>query len=134
MSLSTSIFSLQELEARFEMQCMGEDSGGGRFYNEQHLDACGGGGGAAYDYYGSSWGDAGSGEGYIGTYQTSGDGSYAILDDGSYTDGTSGDFPSYEQNGSAMATEGGGTDVDTTDGQVNGIGIRSYCVLCRCRF
>lgn len=123
MSLSTSNFSLQELEARFEMQCMTEyqqvDSGSG-YYNNDSICGGGGGGGASYDYYGSSWGDYGSGGGYTGTYQTSSDGSYAVLDDGTYTDGSSGDFPSYDQGGSTASAQS--------------IGVRSYCVICRCRF
>jgi len=131
MSLTTSNFSLQELEARFEMQCMIEYQQADTYTVNQYDDGgCGGGGGGSYGYYGSSWGDAGSGDGYVGTYQTASDGSYAILDDGTYTDGTSGDFPGYEQDGGTMsATEG-----DSTDGAVNGIRIRSFCVICRCRF
>lgn len=135
MSLSTSNFSLQQLEARFEMQCMDYQQDAGHYYQQDVIsDGCGGGGGS-YDYYGNSWGDAGSGEGYVGTYQTSSDGSYAILDDGSYTDGTSGDFPSYDQDSGAMASTeyNGSADADSLAGP-NGIRVRSFCVICRCRF
>jgi len=132
MSLSTSNFSLHQLEARFEMQCVENmDSGdGGGYYYDQQIDGCGGGGGAAYDYYGSSWGDLGGGEGYVGTYETSGDGSYAALDDGTYTDGTSGDFPGYDDGDGAMSP----TELSTTEEGANGVRVRSYCVICRCRF
>ena len=135
MSLSTSNFSLQQLEARFEMQCMENDSGGRFYYNEQiNGDGCGGGGGSSYGYYGSSWGNEGSGDGYVGTYQSSGDGSYAVLDDGSYTDGTSGSFPTYGNNGASSsvsydASAGG----DAVTGP-SGIGFRTFCVLSRCKF
>ena len=134
MSLSTSNFSLQQLEARFEMQCIeNQDSGGGYYYDQQLTGDCGGGGGGAYDYYGNSWGNEGSGEGYVGSYQTSGD--HAVLDDGTYTDGTSGDFPTYGDDGggaSAMSYDPS-ADSDTVTGP-NGIGFRTYCVICRCRF
>jgi hypothetical protein len=118
MSLSTSNFSLQELEARFEMQCVldQQDASGGGGYSDPN--ACGGGGGGAYDYYGGSWGDAGSGNGYVGPYQTSSDGSYAVLDDGTYTDGTSGYFPGYGDNSVSA----------------QGFVKSCYCVICRCRF
>lgn len=53
-------------------------------------------GGEDYGYYGGSWGNHGSGNGYIGSYQEASDGSGAMLDDGSYTDGSSGSFPTYD--------------------------------------
>jgi hypothetical protein len=139
MSLSTSNFSLQELEARFEMQCVeNQDAGGGGYYQNTFVGDCGGGGGGgAYDYYGGSWGNHGSGDGYVGGYQTSSDGSYAILDDGTYTDGTSGDFPAYDDGSGAAASlqGGGGTGMDADIGSANlRVGINSFCVICRCRF
>lgn len=136
MSLSTSNFSLQQLEARFEMQCMGDDAGGYYYDNQISADdGCGGGGGGgSYGYYGNSWGNEGSGEGYVGSYQTSGDGSYAVLDDGSYTDGTSGSFPTYgDGGGSAAAVSYSESDGDVVTG-TNGIGFRTFCVLSRCKF
>jgi len=92
-------FSLHALEARFEMQvCQYEleasESGGG---GESGCTEGGGGGGGDYGYYGSSWDDLGDGTGYVGTYQAAEDGSGAMLDDGSFTDGSSGGFPTYNQ-------------------------------------
>lgn len=81
---STSMdFSLHALEARFEMQVSP---------NEMCGNNCGG---ESYGYYGSSWGDQGEGEGYIGTYEYASDNSGAMLDDGTYTDGSTGAFPAY---------------------------------------
>ena len=77
-------FSLNALKARFEMQ----------FYFEEFCKMdCGGGGGASYGYYGDSWGNNGYGDGYVGPYQVASDNSGAMLDDGSFTDGTTGGFP-----------------------------------------
>ena len=93
MNPTSNDFSLHALEARFEMQvcqleASGEGGGGGGCD-----DPGGGGGGGDYGYYGSSW-DSG---GYVGEYQAAEDGSGAMLDDGSYTDGSSGGFPTYNQ-------------------------------------
>lgn len=86
MNSSSTDFSLHSLEARFEMQ----------YYQNEFCNDCGGGGGGGdYGYYGSSWGNYGSGNAYIGTYQVASDDSGAMFDDGSYTDGSSGAFPSY---------------------------------------
>lgn len=79
-------FTLQALEARFEMQY---------YYDEYIGDNGGGGGGGDYGYYGDSWGNNGSGNGYIGEYQTASDGSGAMLDDGTFTNGSAGSFPTY---------------------------------------
>ena len=104
-------FSLHALEARFEMQ----------FYNEDVIGA-GGGGGEAYGYYGGSWGNAGYGSGYVGVYQTASDGSGAMLDDGSYTDGSSGSFPGYPDEYICLAAP----DYPGCQPQ------RSLCHICRC--
>ncbi|HKG47211.1 MAG TPA: hypothetical protein VKB02_10815 [Pyrinomonadaceae bacterium] len=77
-------FSMHALEARFEMQ----------YYYDEYIGA-GDGGGGDYGYYGNSWGDLGSGGGYVGNYQVASDNSGAMLDDGSFTDGSTGAFPSY---------------------------------------
>ncbi|HEX8131324.1 MAG TPA: hypothetical protein VF527_19650 [Pyrinomonadaceae bacterium] len=84
MNPTSTDFSLHALEARFEMQY---------YQNELMYDD---GGGGDYGYYGNSWDDLGSGDAYAGTYQTASDGSGAMLDDGTYTDGSSGAFPSYD--------------------------------------
>lgn len=91
MSLTTANFTIEELEARFEMQAhplvepemMCSDCEGGT-----------GGGGASYDYYGYSWGNEGAGNAYVGAYGQDGSGN-VMLDDGTYTDRSSGAFPSY---------------------------------------
>ena len=91
MNASSMDFTLHSLEARFEMQEMYQlmdDSGDG---------GGGGGGGGDYGYYGGSWDNYGYGNGYVGEYQAAEDGSGAMLDDGSYTDGSSGGFPTYNQ-------------------------------------
>lgn len=86
MNLTSNDFSLHALEARFEMQ---------RFELPQACEIdCGGG--SDYGYYGNSWDNHGAGEGYDGTYQQASDGSGAMLDDGTYTDGSSGVFPTYD--------------------------------------
>lgn len=85
MNESSKDFSLHALEARFEMQ----------YYYNEFCDADCGGGGGDYGYYGNSWGNLGSGDGYIGTYQVASDNSGAMLDDGSFTDGSEGAFPAY---------------------------------------
>ncbi len=96
MSLTTSNFTIEQLESRFEMQCMAD--GRDQYYMEEQIDdgSCSGGGGGSYGYYGNSWDDLGSGEAYAGTYQEASDGSGAMLDDGTYTDGSSGSFPGYD--------------------------------------
>jgi hypothetical protein len=83
-------FSLHALEARFEMQ------GGDEFIADPDDGGGGGGGGGSYDYYGDSWDDYGYGEGYVGVYEVASDDSGAMLDDGSFTDGSDGIFPSYQ--------------------------------------
>ena len=85
MNSQSTDFTLHALEARFEMQ----------FYNEDIIGDGGGGSGSDYGYYGNSWGNYGSGNGYIGTYQVASDNSGAMLDDGSFTDGSEGAFPAY---------------------------------------
>lgn len=84
MNATPNDFSLHALEARFEMQ---------RFYENEVITQDDGGG--SYGYYGNSWDDLGSGEGYVGTYQVASDNSGAMLDDGSFTDGATGSFPTY---------------------------------------
>jgi hypothetical protein len=114
MNLTTSNFTIEQLESRFEMQCM-SDTDNGYYMNEQISDGgggCdGGGGGGSYDYYGNSWGNDTSGEGYVGPYQGDSSGN-AQLDDGTYTDQSSGVFPAYKSN----------------------VSVRSFCRICRCRF
>jgi hypothetical protein len=84
MDLTASNFLIQELEARFEMAPMARCN----------MDDCTGlEPGSKYGYYGSSWGNLGSGNGYIGVYTTNS--GHVMLDDGSYTDQTSGSFPAY---------------------------------------
>jgi hypothetical protein len=86
MNASSMDFSLHSLEARFEMQ----------YTLPEICDVdCGSGGGGGYGYYGDSWGNLGSGDGYVGNYQVASDHSGAMLDDGTFTDGTSGSFPGY---------------------------------------
>lgn len=115
MSLTTSNFTIEQLESRFEMQCMG-DTGGGHYYQQDMLSndtgGCGGGGGASYDYYGNSWTSGTSGEGYGGVYQGDGSGN-AQLDDGTYTDQSAGAFPAYKR---------------------SNVSVNSFCRICRCRF
>jgi hypothetical protein len=112
MSLTTSNFTIEQLESRFEMQCMGEQE---QYYMEARIDdgSCGGGGGGAYDYYGSSWNNEGSGDGYVGAYQSDSSGN-GQLDDGTYTDQSSGQFPAY--------------------GTRSQVSFRTWCRICRCRF
>lgn len=91
MNASSMDFSLHSLEARFEMA---------QFYQQEYQDGGdggGGGGGGGYGYYGGSWDNYGAGNGYVGEYQAASDGSGAMLDDGSLTDGSSGGFPTYNQ-------------------------------------
>ena len=109
-------FSLQSLEARFEMQYMqdvaDDGSGGGG----------GGGGGGSYGYYGSSWGNEGYGNGYIGVYSADADQGGAMLDDGSYTDGSSGGFPAYTDS----------NDPRCQMGRPDCPRAQSLCTVCRC--
>jgi hypothetical protein len=86
MNPTSTDFSLQALEARFEMQ----------YYQNEFISDDGGGGGGSYNYHGNSWDNLGSGDAYAGPYQEASDGSGAMLDDGTYTDGSSGAFPSYD--------------------------------------
>ncbi|HKG47210.1 MAG TPA: hypothetical protein VKB02_10810 [Pyrinomonadaceae bacterium] len=107
-------FSMHALEARFEMQ----------YYYDEFIGA-GDGGGGDYGYYGNSWNNYGSGNGYVGLYQTASDGSGAMFDDGSYTDGSSGAFPSYN------------TDPHICLADPNFYGCQqqqstSRCTICRC--
>lgn len=85
MNSNSPDFTLHSLEARFEMQLQ----------QNEFIDGNGGGeSGADYGYYGSSWGSIGtSGTGYVGTYQVASDGSGAMFDDGTLTDGSTGAFP-----------------------------------------
>jgi hypothetical protein len=119
MSSTSTDFSLHALEARFEMQYM---------QNEIISDG-GGGGGSAYDYYGNSWANPGAGEGYVGPYHTASDNSGAMLDDGSYTDGSSGAFPTYDTRATLPP--------DPTCFPQNPCGPRfpaaaTKCTICRC--
>ncbi len=120
MSHTVSHFTIEELESRFEMQAIstgiGHDS---QLYNQRTIDD-GSGQGAAYDYYGTSWGNAGSGAGYTGSYHGDGSGN-AQLDDGTYTDQSSGSFPAYSTNQSSGAAPLSAS-------------IRSFCRICRCTF
>lgn len=84
MNSSSMDFSIHPLEARFEMQLT---------ENEFSPDS-----GEAHGYYGESWGDLGYGSGYTGAIQVASDNSGAMLDDGSFTDGSSGIFPLYSNN------------------------------------
>lgn len=112
MNTQATDFSIQALEARFEMQ-----------YYQEDIIGDGGSTGGDYGYYGSSWGNYGAGNGYVGVYQTASDGSGAMLDDGSYTDGSSGAFPTY-------------TDPHICLADPNFYGCpqpnRSLCNICRC--
>ena len=115
MNSSSTDFSLHSLEARFEMQ----------YYMEDQLCSvdCGGGG-ADYGYYGGSWGNYSSGGGYIGPYQVASDHSGAMLDDGSFSDGSSGAFPSFTDQHICLA-----------DPQFPGCPEEqrgSRCTICRC--
>lgn len=109
MSLTSSHFSIEELESRFEMAPL---------VGRCNMDTCTElEPGSRYGYYGDSWGNLGSGSGYVGVY-TNNNG-HAMLDDGTYTDQTSGSFPTYEP-----------------EGPPTGPGprpARSFCVICRCR-
>ena len=89
MTPASQNFSLHALEARFEMQS------GDEFIADPG-DGGGDDGGGSYDYYGGSWDDYGYGDGYVGVYEMASDDSGAMLDDGSFTDGSSGGFPSYQ--------------------------------------
>lgn len=125
MSPNSTDFSLQSLEARFEMQCMDNHDTGG-YYLQQELtaDDCGGGGGGGYGYYGNSWDNLGNGDAYVGPYQVASDESGAMLDDGSYTDGSSGAFPAYNN-----------PDVCRLDPTFPGCPPQqqtSRCTICRC--
>lgn len=107
MSLTSSSFLIQELEARFEMAPIGRCT----------MDDCTEfEPGSRYAYYGSSWGNLGSGSGYIGVYANNG--GNVMLDDGTYTDQTSGTFPAY-----AAPPDPPGPDP---------AGGRSLCRICRC--
>jgi hypothetical protein len=110
MNPTSSDFSLHALEARFEMQ---------QYDTEPRLYE-----GTDYGYYGNSWDNLGSGDGYVGTYQEASDGSGAMLDDGTYTDGSSGQFPGYNTQ-----------SVQQPDGScwpTYPCSPRSLCRICRC--
>ncbi|HEX5885250.1 MAG TPA: hypothetical protein VFY67_11985 [Pyrinomonadaceae bacterium] len=114
MNASSTDFLMHALEARFEMQ----------FYNEQEIGPDNGPTGGDYGYYGSSWGNYGSGNGYVGTYQVANDNSGAMLDDGTFTDGSAGAFPSYPDPHICLA-----------DPQFPGCPAEqqsSRCTICRC--
>jgi hypothetical protein len=124
MNPSSTDFSLHALEARFEMQiCQLEaaDSGGG---GGGCGDTGGGGGGGDYGYYGGSWDNLGAGGGYVGTYQAAEDGSGAMLDDGSYTDGSGGGFPTYNQPPDICRTQPNFPGCPPPNS--------SRCTICRC--
>lgn len=107
MSLTSSDFLIRELEARFEMAVIGRCN----------MDDCTGmEPGSRFGYNGSSWGNLGSGNGYTGVYANNS--GHVMLDDGSYTDQTSGSFPAY----SAPPDPPGPAPA------------RSYCRICRCTF
>ncbi len=107
MSLTSSSFSIQELESRFEMMPIGRCT----------MDDCTPiEPGSRYGYYGSSWGNLGAGSGYTGVYSSNN--GNAMLDDGSYTDQTSGSFPLYEAANNPPIPHM----------------TRSFCRLCRCSF
>lgn len=118
MSPTSTDFSLHALEARFEMQYM---------QNEFVSDG-GGGGGGDYGYYGNSWADQGSGDAYVGPYQEASDGSGAMLDDGSYTDGSTGDFPSYDTRASSQSVQ----QPDGSCWPTYPCSPPSLCRICRC--
>ncbi len=122
---NTLNFSIVELEARFEMQRLCQET---IISDTPQLDDCGNGGGG-YSYYGNSWDNLGSGEGYVGTYQTASDGSGAMLDDGSYTDGSTGAFPSYQtsQVNPDLCRDGTGFPEFCAPTPQ-----RSRCTVCRC--
>lgn len=117
MSPDSTDFSLYALEARFEMQ----------YYMEDTIsDNGGGGGGGDYGYYGNSWDNHGAGEGYDGTYQTANDNSGAMLDDGSFTDGSTGGFPAYSDPNTCWPTYPCGPPSNVPSGPP------SRCTICRC--
>ncbi len=107
-------FSLHALEARFEMQ----------FTLPEYCDVdCGSGGGAEYGYYGNSWDNPGAGEGYVGEYQVASDNSGAMLDDGSFTDGSTGAFPAYTDPNTCWPTYPCGPPFPSQ---------ATKCTVCRC--
>lgn len=116
MSSPSTDFSLYALEARFEMQYM----------QNEIINDGGGGGGGDYGYYGNSWDNLGSGDGYVGDYQTASDGSGAMFDDGSYTDGSTGAFPSYSDPNTCWPTYPCGPPSNVPSGPP------SRCTICRC--
>lgn len=87
MNSNSTDFTLYSLEARFEMQ----------YQLPEIIDGNGGeGGGSEYGYYGDSWGSYNNQQpGYVGTYEVANDGSGAMLDDGTLTDGSTGAFPAF---------------------------------------
>ena len=116
MNSTSTDFSLDVLESRFEMQqmmYMMDDTGDG---------GGGGGGGGSYGYYGSSWDNLGSGNGYVGDYEAASDQSGAMLDDGTYTDGSSGSFPAYTDP----------NDPRCQMGRPDCPQAQSKCTVCRC--
>ncbi|HLM55064.1 MAG TPA: hypothetical protein VK422_02990 [Pyrinomonadaceae bacterium] len=128
MSPNSTDFSLQALEARFEMQCMDNHDTSG-YYMEEQIGGndCGGGGGG-YGYYGNSWDNLGSGDAYAGPYQEASDGSGAMLDDGSYTDGSSGQFPGYDTRATTQSIQ----QPDGSCWPTYPCSPRSLCRICRC--
>jgi hypothetical protein len=114
MNPTSTDFSLHALEARFEMQ---------HYYMDERISDDGGGGGG-YGYYGNSWDNLGSGDGYVGGYQQASDGSGAMLDDGTYTNGESGQFPGYNTQSVQQP--------DGTCWPTYPCSPRSLCRICRC--
>jgi len=111
MNSAASDFSLQELESRFEMQAM-------MVMPEDGPPPPDGG---SYGYYGTSWDNPGQGQGYVGDYQYASDDSGAMYDDGTYTDGSGGAFPSYQNPRDPPKCPNGPCPPD-----------RCKCNLCRC--
>ncbi len=114
MSPNSKDFSLYALEARFEMQ---------RFYFDEPIS---GESGSDHGYYGGSWDNLGNGNGYVGDYQVASDNSGAMLDDGTYTDGSAGAFPAYNNGNPAVCL------VDPNFPGCPQQQNTSRCTICRC--
>lgn len=119
MNATSNDFSLHALEARFEMQ---------RFFADELCNVDCGGGGGDYGYYGNNWDNLGSGDAYVGPYQQASDGSGAMLDDGTYTDGSTGAFPTYDTRATTQSVQ----QPDGTCWPTYPCSPRSLCRICRC--